>query len=282
MNDNKDETLRNELSALLSGSIKTGKSDDEIQDFNVNRGIDKFKNTNSNTQPSNPIKMLEYDKKFKMQAKSIIDSMYNFYVDYGIVDKPEYLEYKKNMDSLNVSNMLLQLKMVKIVLNKVLDDINSGNLNPRLLEVYCTLNGQMSELTRSQANYMLFLEESYKKSRIEAIENNNSKRLDYSNVNKSSDDSNSDIEITPIDDSDSEFFLTSDPMRLVEEVTTKSTIKYEDVQNERSEYLKSRGNVSIFIDPNNKNDLVENYDVDSTTIKDNDDDDESSDLLDMI
>ena len=44
-----------------------------------------------------------------------------------------------------------------------MEEITSGNTHPRLLEVMGQLQDKMASITKTQANYILFLEDTYKR-----------------------------------------------------------------------------------------------------------------------
>ena len=268
-----DKKLEDELSYLFKSGFSNNESSN-LEDSIVDSSLDKYKN-DSNVEK---IDFKQMDTKFRIQAKGIIDSMYDFYLGFGIIDKTEYLKNKSELDSMNISNMFLQLNTTKMVVEKLLDEINSGNLNPRLIESYCNLNSQLSEMIRSQANYVLFLEESYKKTKIENIERSSS-NIQHSAIESHNNDN---IKYEEITDSDSEYFITSDPESLIREITDNNELSTDDVKDLRSDYLKKRGDISKYINPIGKDKLIEEYDVDPTTLESDDDQDDYSDMDEMI
>jgi hypothetical protein len=301
-----DKKLKDELNALLQnaeGLINTSHSIESskpitnkrkpnlssLESFDVNEQAKLLLNSQSNTvndtlqtnqvSKYKRIDIDEIDSRFKIQAKSVITSMYNFYLDFGVIDRPEYLERKSSIDSLDLSNIFLQLKMTKSVMGKVMDEIMSGNVEPRLIEAYATINSQFSESIKSLANYMLFLEESIKKSKYESIDYSNNKK--NKSISQTS-DVKTDAEIIKSIDDDCEYFVTSDPMVLMTEITEKNEMLYDDVKTKRRDYLIERGDVGNLVDPQNKNDILKNYNVDPSTIKVDEITDDYDNILDMI
>ena len=272
--DNKDKKLKDELAALMGGLSPTSPHVKHADDAGVLAQKEEalVAQQQSIISERKRKEMNALDVKFKAQARGVIESMYDFYLDMGVIDKPDYLERRKAIDGLGLSSIFLQLKQTKEVLNTVVDQINSGNVQPRMIEAYTTINGQFSELIRNQANYLLFLEESYKKSKSE---------VSVYNMNKPSGGSGGGGGQVYIE-SDSDFYVTADVTKLVEEIKNNSPVTYEEAKGGRVEYMKKYDDVKSYIDPNNKSVLLETVDVDPTIIEDDGSSNMYGDLLDMI
>lgn len=287
----KEKELRDELQQLLNGSVKTTEPFESSRGELIPDDYHEPMTVDRASQQANVshIDVNDLDIKIKKQARGIIDSMYDFYYTAGVLDKPDYIDKKKNIDSMGVSNMLFVIKSTKHMIKRVLEEVNLGNMNPKLLENYCALNAQMIELIKTQANQMLFLEESVKKSKIETNEYNQSRLGEHKDkmaIEKPIEDIDVETEDTKQaptekEDKESKYFITSDPTVLIGEIEN-TKITYDEVKKLRPQYLQERGDVSKLVDYSNKNDLVEQYDVDITTIKEDTETGDDSDILDMI
>lgn len=118
-------------------------------------------------QQAPPIDFAELNSKFEAQAKSITDSLFKFYVDLGVIDRHEYFKHKQALDNANISNIFFQLNTIKMAIEKIAEEINQGNTHPRLFEVFGQLQDKLSAVVKTQANYLLFLEDTYKKAKQE-------------------------------------------------------------------------------------------------------------------
>jgi hypothetical protein len=118
-------------------------------------------------QQAPPIDFAEMNKNFESQAKSITDSLFKFYVDLGVIDRHEYFKHKQALDNANISNIFFQLNTIKMAIEKIAEEINQGNTHPRLFEVFGQLQDKLSAVVKTQANYLLFLEDTYKKAKQE-------------------------------------------------------------------------------------------------------------------
>jgi hypothetical protein len=94
-------------------------------------------------------------------AKSLLDSLAQFYIDEAGSNNP-YLEYRKKIDSINVSSMMFQLKTAQHAITKLLEEIDMGNMTPRLFEVLAQLQGQVIQISKDHQSYLDKMEKSYK------------------------------------------------------------------------------------------------------------------------
>ncbi|CAB4219183.1 hypothetical protein UFOVP1604_266 [uncultured Caudovirales phage] len=110
-----------------------------------------------------PLDFIEMNAGFEKQAKNITDSLLSFYVDLGVLDKHEYIKQKQVLDNSSIQNIFFQLKTIRMAIEKIAEEINQGNTHPRLFEVFGQLQDKLTAVVKTQANYMLFLEDTYKK-----------------------------------------------------------------------------------------------------------------------
>lgn len=144
--------LRDEIQSLLQ-NINAQPQDDLVLDQELKRELKQESDYDFD----------EMSKQLTSKAREITDALYKNFVDVGIFNKSEYHKYKKELDTINISNLFFQLKTVKIVIIKIMEEITTGNTHPRLIEVLGQMQDKLSAITKTQANYMLFLEETYRK-----------------------------------------------------------------------------------------------------------------------
>lgn len=151
MDKEKRKHLRDEISAMLNSIGEDNQTgfivDDEVAEA---------------TKEDHPYDFEEMSSQFTKKAREITDSLFKNFVDLGIFEKNDYAKHKKELDTINISNLFFQLKTLKITIIKVMEEIASGNTHPRLLEVMGQLQDKMASITKTQANYILFLEDTYR------------------------------------------------------------------------------------------------------------------------
>jgi len=146
------KVLKDEIENLLSGI-----NHDEHSDLNVDEKLLE------ETKMESPYDFNQMDLESNEKAKEITDSLFEYYVELGVLEHNDYIKHKKELDTINISNIFFQIKTLKITIQTIMTEITSGNTHPRLIEVMGQLQDKFKTLTQTQANYMLFLEDSYKK-----------------------------------------------------------------------------------------------------------------------
>ena len=53
---------------------------------------------------------------FTKKAREITDSLFKNFVDIGVFEENDYARHKKELDTINISNLFFQLKTLKIVM----------------------------------------------------------------------------------------------------------------------------------------------------------------------
>jgi hypothetical protein len=152
MNKESRRHLKDEIQALL-GSISNENQNDLVIDQELSSEVKK----------ESPYDFEEMSNQFTKKAREITDSLFKNFVDIGIFEENDYAKHKKELDTINISNLFFQLKTLKITIIKVMEEITSGNTHPRLIEVMGQLQDKMAAITKTQANYIIFLEETYQK-----------------------------------------------------------------------------------------------------------------------
>ena len=206
--------LKNEIESLLSNI-----SSEPVEDLLIDHDL-------SNTlQRESKHDFEDMSDKFTKKAKDITDSLFKNFVDIGIFEKNDYARHKKELDTINISNLFFQLKTLKIAVIKIMEEISAGNTHPRLLEVMGQLQDKMANITKMQANYILFLEDTYKKLNNEYPANPDSAKV-------------------PSNDSEGKFFLS---------IGTKNVIENLPQPSDSSITVESSDNL---VNPNNKINLM--------------------------
>ena len=151
MSKESKQRLKDEVTSLLS-SIGTDQQGDLVVDEELSSG----------TRQESPYDFDEMGKAFTLKAREVTDALFKNFVDIEVFDKNDYARIKKELDTVNMSNFFFQLKTLKILIIKVMEEITSGNMAPRMIEVAGQLQDKMASITKMQANYVLFLEDTYK------------------------------------------------------------------------------------------------------------------------
>lgn len=95
-------------------------------------------------------------------ANALLDKMVDFYLDADLIGEDEHIDYKKKMDSMNLASMLLQLRTSQHTIIKIMEEIDLGNMNPKLIDSLVQLQNQIMKMPKDYQDYMGRMEDSYK------------------------------------------------------------------------------------------------------------------------
>jgi hypothetical protein len=98
-------------------------------------------------------------------AKALLDSISEFYVDPNLYGTATHVEMKKKMDSANLSSMMFQLKTAQHAIVKIVEEIDLGNMQPRMFEVLAQLQNQIMQIPKDYQVYLEKMENSYIKAK---------------------------------------------------------------------------------------------------------------------
>jgi hypothetical protein len=101
-------------------------------------------------------------------AKEYLDQMVDFYYGDELSESTDHLKKKKKIDNMHLSSILLQMKTTQHAIMKIMEEIELGNLQPRMLEVLGQLKSQLVGYSKEYQNFMKTMEESYKILRVES------------------------------------------------------------------------------------------------------------------
>lgn len=234
----KTDKIKDELNKLMldfHSTFKTNTEDTESEDKSFGAQVKEFRNDSM-------IKFNELNPQFKKQASDAIDAMYKFYVDMSILDKNEYLKKKKELLSLNLYGIFFQLNTVKTVIEKVAEEITSGDLTPKLIDSFGLLNEKFMEIIKSNANYLLFVEDVVKNTVQGAVDRG---ELPTETVKEA--------------EKQSKYYVTSNQKKLIDDL-------------DRNVIEPNSDNVSYeLVNPRSKSEIMEKMGINESLIKDKDD-----------
>jgi hypothetical protein len=193
-NKEKKAQIKSELEDLLRGYSAGPNPEEDIVDEQL-----------SEIAAAPPLDFESMNLQFEKQAKNITQSMLQFYVDLGVIDKHEYFKQKQALDNTNIQNIFFQLKTIRMAIEKIAEEINQGNTHPRLFEVFGQLQDKLTTVIKTQANYILFLEDTYKK-------------INHDVESKSASNSS---QVTPLLGGANEYYITAGTKNLIKEIAVE-------------------------------------------------------------
>ena len=150
--DEKKEILRDSIADLLMDN-----------DINLNDDID--------SQTLNFIKVPSTLSKYDMmtleqsraRAKSVMESLLKVYLSDNYISKSEYLQAKVNLDAMTLGNIINQMEISQRAIQILMDNIEIGDVNPKLFDALGKLQGTFIDLVKAQTNYIMNASDEYEK-----------------------------------------------------------------------------------------------------------------------
>ena len=151
MDDNKD-IIRDSIADLLRDN-----------DINLVDDIDSqtltFAKTPSTLSSADRVTLEQSRKK----AKGVMEALLRVYLSDDFISKSEYAKAKVNLDSMTLGNIMNQMEISQRAINVLMDNIELGDVNPKLFEVLGKLQGTFIDLVRTQTNYIMNASDEYEK-----------------------------------------------------------------------------------------------------------------------
>jgi hypothetical protein len=116
--------------------------------------------------PIRPRSTFDYGKKktdTSAQAKKTINTLLKFYLSEEIINGDEYVKAKMRIEEMTLSSLLFQMETAERAITTLLEQIDDGDVSPRMFEVLGTLQKSMLDIIKSQTMYMMATEEGVKK-----------------------------------------------------------------------------------------------------------------------
>lgn len=151
MSDNRD-IVRDSIADLLTEN-----------DIDVDREIDSNTlvfNRVPSTIEKREIVTLEQSRK---KAETVMTSLLKVYLSENYISKNEYVQAKVNLDSMTLGNIMNQMEISQRAINCLMENIELGELNPKLFDALGKLQMTFIDLVKTQTNYIMNAGNEYEK-----------------------------------------------------------------------------------------------------------------------
>lgn len=142
---------------------------DSIADLLMDNEINLNDDINENTLTFNktPSTVTQYDmmtlEQSRAKAKKVMESLLKVYLSEQFISKSEYVQAKVNLDAMTLGNIINQMEISQRAIQILMDNIEIGDVNPKLFEVLGKLQGTFIDLVRAQTNYIVNVSDEYEK-----------------------------------------------------------------------------------------------------------------------
>jgi hypothetical protein len=121
--------------------------------------------------PIKPQRFINVDgikSEVESEARAILESLSKFYNDMENLPEDSYIRHKQKIDALSISTMAFQIRTAQHAISKLIEEIDSGRLEPRLFEVLAQLQNQIMQMPKNFSSYMSQMEKNYKQLKTES------------------------------------------------------------------------------------------------------------------
>lgn len=142
---------------------------DSITDLFEENDIDVSEDIDSQTLvfKKTPSTITSYETdvltKCKERAERVMTTLLKLYLSDGFITKSEYVQAKVNMDSMTLSKIMNQMEVSERAINVLMENIEMGDVNPKLFDALGNLQRTFIDLVKTQTNYIMNAENEYEK-----------------------------------------------------------------------------------------------------------------------
>lgn len=119
-------------------------------------------------KPHRELKIDTVKSEVEMEARAILESLSKFYNDVENISEDSYMKHKEKIDAMNISTMAFQIRTAQHAIAKIIEEIDSGRVEPRLFEVLAQLQNQIMQMPKNFSSYMTQMEKNYKQLKAES------------------------------------------------------------------------------------------------------------------
>ena len=155
MSDNKD-IIRDSIADLLSDNDVNLIDDIDSQTLTFN----KVPSTVSKSE------MITLEQS-RSKAKGVMEALLKVYLSDNFISKSEYAQAKVNLDAMTLGNIMNQMEISQRAINILMDNIEIGDINPKLFDALGKLQGTFIDLVKTQTTYIMNASNEYEKLSID-------------------------------------------------------------------------------------------------------------------
>ena len=145
------KNLRNSISELLN--------DDLPDEVNIpEEDLDDLKEQQRPVTSYDTMRTGAYAK-----AKKVMDGLLKLYLSEEIIEEQEYIKARVELDKMSLGALIFQMETAERAIITMLDNIDSGEMHPRMFEVLGGLQKTLLDIVKSQTMYLMASEENMKK-----------------------------------------------------------------------------------------------------------------------
>jgi hypothetical protein len=113
--------------------------------------------------PIEPLDMGTMNHNAKIKAQKIVLSCMQLYFNANILSKDEFLQAKAAVTTSNIKTLFRQIRISEHMVDKIVNGIDGGDMNPRLFEVAGGLQGQIIDMLKNVQLHVISMQEEFRR-----------------------------------------------------------------------------------------------------------------------
>ena len=113
--------------------------------------------------PISPLDLTDLDQKTKTKAQNIVLSCMKLYFDAKIISKNEFMAAKASVTTSNIKTLFRQIRVSEHMIDKIVNGIDSGDMNPRLFEVAGQLQSNIVDMLKNVQLHVISMQEEFRR-----------------------------------------------------------------------------------------------------------------------
>lgn len=227
------------------------------------------------------------DAAFKVVADDMTNSLFEFYAKIPKSKLSKYPVLKRKIENFKntLSDIYTMNRNYKEICKEIMATIKGGMIDDKMINAITKLQTQYLESLKAQENYIMYVEDMAKRAGVEYSEQEEAAKKDAGDCVNEFGEEDKVVPMVKPKFLEKENYITADQKTLMTTCKENNTQTIEGVIEQRSDRYKAITNSDLLVNPMTKNELVKNYDIDTTLVKSNKDEDENnykSSVLDMM
>jgi hypothetical protein len=145
MKDESKKQIRDEISDLIY--LEMGF--DLIPEFQVD--------------PVAPLDMAQIGTDAKNKAQKLVLACLKLYFDEKIITKNEFMAAKAGVTTQNITTLFKQIRTAEHFIEKIVNEVDNGNMNPRLFEVASGIQSNIIDMLKNTQLHVISMQEEYRR-----------------------------------------------------------------------------------------------------------------------
>jgi len=113
--------------------------------------------------PIEPLNLAEVDNQTKTKAQKIVLSCMQLYFDAKIISQNEFMAAKAAVTTSNIKTLFRQIRISEHMVDKIVNGIDAGDMNPRLFEVAGQLQGNIIDMLKNVQLHVISMQEEFRR-----------------------------------------------------------------------------------------------------------------------